>query len=88
MSYDSDDMLFKEAWTRVKVVGDIPPAAEALRVKLMSFKDHGSNNDGYFDDISLRLFIKKPFHAPLLEPTKPKSDEEDNKTSTKLKKSA
>jgi hypothetical protein len=42
-------------WIQIKENRKLPPGTRTIRIKLVSERHNGSNNDGYHDDISLTL---------------------------------
>ena len=45
-------------WTYAKRENvKVPSGTRTIRVKMRSYRQHGSNNNGYFDDLSLILYI-------------------------------
>lgn len=47
-------------WTKYQLEGQIPPATRKLRVHLIATRFVGSDNDGYFDDLSLNVNSTAP----------------------------
>lgn len=54
-SYDSGERTNMEAWEAVDGFTALPPGTRQARVRLISTRHSGSNNDGYYDDLSFTL---------------------------------
>jgi len=62
--YDAGGSLLKSAdsgaqnydtWTRVELTSDVPSGATIARVRLLTRRVSGTDNNGYFDDLSLTI---------------------------------
>jgi hypothetical protein len=56
--YDSGEMEHKLDWTPVEMRGQVETHSDTIRIRLISRRKKGHNNDGYFDLVSCRLFTK------------------------------
>lgn len=50
----TDTLMSKTKWLAVADTFSAPPATRFIRVQLIAFRHAGNDNDGYFDNISLR----------------------------------
>jgi hypothetical protein len=53
-SFDTGEIISQFGWRRVNDSRAAPTDAETVRVRLIAVRNSGDNNDGYFDNLSLR----------------------------------
>lgn len=56
--WDSGKVSSIHVWTELAETHPIPPKAKWIRVRLISTRSGGLDNDGYFDDVSLKVTAK------------------------------
>lgn len=66
-SFDSGDIGSVGAWQQVTDARAIPVGTRTIRVRLVSTRQAGSDNDGYYDGLSLT--VNAPLPPPLTIPT-------------------
>ncbi len=68
--FDSGELLFRDSWEEVIDARFAPAGTETIRVRLIADRYSGSNNDGYFDNLSLttNLQVPGPASGALLAP--------------------
>lgn len=59
-SYDSGDYFITDAWVLVSHNLVAPIGTRYIRIRLISTRREGSNNDGYYDAVSLRTGFASP----------------------------
>lgn len=59
-SFDSGDYFITEAWVLVSHSIIAPIGTRFIRIRLISTRREGSNNDGYYDAVSLRTGVASP----------------------------
>lgn len=57
-SWDSGKVASIHAWTELSEAHPIPSKAKWIRVRLISIRSGGLDNDGYFDNVSLKVNAK------------------------------
>lgn len=57
-SFNSGIVPSTDAWKFVSDARPIPPGTRSVKVRLVSTRHEGTNNDGYFDDLSLRAVFR------------------------------
>ncbi len=55
-TYDRGETFHPDNWHRIEFAGVIPKQADYVRIRMVSRREKGKNNDSYFDNLSLRLF--------------------------------
>ena len=61
-AFDTGDVASTDAWQEVTDLRTAPVGARTVRVRLISTRQNGTNNDGYFDNLE---FVEAPAPAPL-----------------------
>jgi serine/threonine protein kinase len=57
-SFNSGIVPSTDAWKFVSDARPIPPGTRSVKMRLISTRHEGTNNDGYFDDLSLRAVFR------------------------------
>jgi fibro-slime domain-containing protein/uncharacterized repeat protein (TIGR01451 family) len=52
-SFDTGNLISRDTWTRVAQLLTSPAGTRKIRVRLLSTRGTGPNNDGYYDNLSL-----------------------------------
>jgi hypothetical protein len=56
---NSGDLHYAQRWELYAAALDLPPSTRSVKVRLISVRNEGKNNDGYFDNLSLTLISKQ-----------------------------